>query len=49
MGSPEMLQPEGLAAPLGQYSHVSGRGPSNWSRRGQVAVDERERSWERVT
>lgn len=42
MGSPEMLQPEGLAAPLGQYSHVSRtRAERLVFVAGQVAIDER--------
>lgn len=42
MGRPEMLQPEGLAAPLGQYSHVSrARSEQLMFVAGQVAVDER--------
>jgi len=42
MGRPEMLQPEGLPAPLGQYSHVSRvRSGQLVFIAGQVAVDER--------
>lgn len=42
MGTPEMLQPEGLPAPLGQYSHVSRvRSEQLVFVAGQVAVDER--------
>ena len=41
MGRPEMLQPEGLSAPLGQYSHVSRARPEQLVFvAGQVAVDE---------
>lgn len=42
MGRPDMLQPEGLPAPLGQYSHVSRvRSEQLVFVAGQVAVDER--------
>jgi enamine deaminase RidA (YjgF/YER057c/UK114 family) len=42
MGNPEMLQPEGLPAPLGQYSHVTRSRPEQLIIvAGQVAVDER--------
>lgn len=41
MVRPEMLQPEGLPAPLGQYSHVSRAQPEQLVFvAGQVAVDE---------
>lgn len=42
MGSPEMLQPAGLPAPLGQYSHVARARPEQLIIvAGQVALDER--------
>jgi enamine deaminase RidA (YjgF/YER057c/UK114 family) len=42
MGTPEMLQPEGLATPLGEYSHVSRtRADRLVFVAGQVAIDER--------
>jgi enamine deaminase RidA (YjgF/YER057c/UK114 family) len=42
MGNPEMLQPEGLPAPIGQYSHVTRARPEQLIIvAGQVALDER--------
>jgi enamine deaminase RidA (YjgF/YER057c/UK114 family) len=42
MGDPEMLQPEGLPEPIGQYSHVArARAEQLIIVAGQVALDER--------